>query len=78
MERRTSARGRLGLTIRRVRRCPGSGPARTRVGLRAGRRAVASTAGYYLTDMLDPLADDPQIDADLREFTSRNVFASGP
>ena len=28
--------------------------------------------------MLDPLADDPQVDADLREFTRRNVFACGP
>ncbi|MET0999598.1 MAG: hypothetical protein ABWX73_12845 [Marmoricola sp.] len=37
-----------------------------------------STAGYYLTDMLDPVADDPQVDANLREFTRRNVFAGGP
>ena len=37
-----------------------------------------STAGYYLTDMLDPLADDPQVDANLREFTRHNVFAGGP
>ncbi|HET6625083.1 MAG TPA: hypothetical protein VFG63_01725 [Nocardioidaceae bacterium] len=37
------------------------------------------TAGYYLTDLLDPLAkDDPQVDANLREFTRRNVFAAGP
>ncbi len=37
-----------------------------------------STAGYYLSDMLDPLADDPQVDANLREFSRRNVFAGGP
>jgi hypothetical protein len=38
-----------------------------------------STAGQYLADMLDPLADDhPLVDGDLREFTRRHVFASGP
>lgn len=37
-----------------------------------------ATAGYYLTDMLDPIADDPQVDADLREFTRKHVFAAGP
>lgn len=38
-----------------------------------------ATAGSYLADMLDPLADDhPLVDGDLREFTRRHVFASGP
>ena len=37
------------------------------------------TAGYYINDMLDPLAKgDAQVDADLREFVRRNVFACGP
>ena len=37
------------------------------------------TAGTYITDMLDPLAaGNPQVEADLREFTRRHVFASGP
>ena len=37
------------------------------------------TAGYYISDILDPLAkDDAQVDADLREFVRRNVFACGP
>ncbi|MCW2848207.1 MAG: hypothetical protein JWR90_2181 [Marmoricola sp.] len=37
------------------------------------------TAGYYLTDLLDPLAkDDPQVDADLREFARSSLFAAGP
>ncbi|MFJ8469574.1 hypothetical protein [Streptomyces swartbergensis] len=37
-----------------------------------------STAGHYLADMLDPLAEDPQLDVDLREFMRLNVFACGP
>jgi hypothetical protein len=37
-----------------------------------------ATAGYYLSDLLDPLAQDPAVDADLREFTRGHVFASGP
>ena len=37
------------------------------------------TAGYYISDILDPLAKgDAQVDADLREFVRRNVFACGP
>lgn len=37
-----------------------------------------STGGHYLADMLDPLAEDPQVDANLREFMRRNMFACGP
>ncbi|MGW0735575.1 hypothetical protein [Streptomyces sp. NPDC002851] len=37
-----------------------------------------STGGHYLADMLDPLAEDPQLDANLREFMRRHVFACGP
>jgi hypothetical protein len=38
-----------------------------------------ATAGYYVSDLLDPLAkDDPGVDANLREFVRRNVFACGP
>jgi len=37
------------------------------------------TAGYYITDMLDPLAkDDPQVDANLREFARTSLFSGGP
>lgn len=43
------------------------------------------TAGYYITDLLDPLAnrpgdgdDDPQVDANLREFARTSLFAGGP
>jgi hypothetical protein len=38
-----------------------------------------ATAGYYISEMLDPLAaGKPEIDADLREFTRNFVFGSGP
>lgn len=37
-----------------------------------------ATAGYFLTDMLDPIAKDPVIDADLHEFARQNLFAGGP
>jgi hypothetical protein len=37
-----------------------------------------ATAGYYISDILDPLAKNIQVDADLREFVRRNVFACGP
>ncbi|HET7736906.1 MAG TPA: hypothetical protein VFK52_13085 [Nocardioidaceae bacterium] len=38
-----------------------------------------STAGYYISHMLDPLAQGkPEYDADLREFARNNLFASGP
>jgi hypothetical protein len=38
-----------------------------------------ATAGYYISDILDPLAKGkPQVEADLREFVRRNVFACGP
>lgn len=38
-----------------------------------------ATAGYYISEMLDPLAaGKPEIDVDLREFTRNFVFASGP
>ena len=37
------------------------------------------TAGYYINDMLDPLAKgNAQVDADLREFVRSSVFACGP
>lgn len=37
-----------------------------------------ATAGYFLTDMLDPIAGDPTIDADLHEFARQHLFAGGP
>jgi hypothetical protein len=44
-----------------------------------------ATAGFYIQDLLDPLgndaslaSDDPHIDADLRDFISKNVLPSGP
>lgn len=37
-----------------------------------------ATAGYFLSDMLDPIAKDPAIDADLHEFARQHLFAGGP
>ena len=36
------------------------------------------TGGYYLVEMLDPLARDPAVDADLREHVAGHLFAGGP
>ena len=37
-----------------------------------------ATGGYYLTEMLDPVADDPTIGAALRRHVVENLRASGP
>ena len=80
VERRHAARGGSG--------APGATPSTGLPGADLREHAWASalvdalwrgTAGYYISDILDPLAkSDAQVDADLREFVRRNVFACGP
>lgn len=38
----------------------------------------AATGGYYVTEMLDPVADDPEIEASLRHHVARHLRAAGP
>ncbi len=38
----------------------------------------SATGGYYLTEMLDPVAADPHIEASMREHVAAHLRASGP
>lgn len=38
----------------------------------------AATAGYYLTEMLDPVADDPEVEASLRHHVINYLRPGGP
>ncbi|GII54248.1 hypothetical protein Pth03_26370 [Planotetraspora thailandica] len=38
----------------------------------------SAAGGYYLTEMLDPVADDPKIEASLRQHVASHLRASGP
>lgn len=74
----TVAATALGLAADSFARVPGAG-LREQDWQRALLDALwPATGGYYLTEMLDPVAEDPRIDASLREHVAAHLRASGP
>jgi hypothetical protein len=68
----------LGLAADRFAHVPGA-----QLGEQGWQRALLdalwpATGGYYLTEMLDPVADDPRIDTSMREHVVNHLRASGP